>query len=443
MFDLTEKIRFTPPLQKKYIRARILLHFVFFLSLIYIANRVLFPSQALDLFFDNINSTKNTIVNPRADDGKIPPKGLIPNGNTFTFNANPIGNFSSVTFAFDTDKNFNAENAIVSARKSYQAFFYPIGKPLGFKSGSLLTTSDGNYYIVSNGLLRWFANTNIILEFGYPKDSFISISNENLKYNSSGPDIISSNTYPDDSLFIIDDKYYQLKNGQLLSFVSNRAYLSQYQVIQAIAKNEDFFNIYPASEMSLGFSNATLGSAGESVFILSDGKSYPIADFNTFLQMGFSWDNVIALESDELGAYEQQKQFNLNQAHPDGTLFSDKKTNTYFLIDNGEKRPILNGEILGTYPKQNIIEVDQEGSQKKLTCLLKKQFLKSNTYGCEMPLEEIANVIGNDYEIKVQFNSETKIKHVNLNFSTPIAWSNLRLSLSKIKENLKSNYTTK
>lgn len=441
MFDLTQQVILHPKLQKKYVWARAVLHVVFLLGILLVANRILFPSDSLDLFFDNINSTKNTIVNPRLADGKVPPKGVVGAADTFTFNANPLGNFSSATITLKTDSEQSAEGASFLARKSYQAFFYPVGQPVGFKNGSLVTTPDGNYYLISNGLLRRFANTDIILGFGFPKDSFALVDANSLRYNNPGPDITSANTYPDDSLFFIDDKYYQLKNGRLLQFVSSRAFLSQYRPIQAIAKNKDFFNSYPTSESALGFSNGTLASAGGSVFILSDGKSFPVADFNTFVEMGFSWDDVIALESDELGLYEQQKQFTHDQPHPDGTIFVDKEKNKYFMIDGGKKNPILGSEILKTYLGQKPIPVNEQSLETRLNCSLKKQILRSNTFVCTMPLDEVSGIIGNDYQFEAKFGEGAKIKQINLNFSTPLTWSNFTASLSKIKENLKNNYT--
>ncbi|EKD58944.1 MAG: hypothetical protein ACD_56C00021G0005 [uncultured bacterium] len=441
MLDLTKKIQLDPPSQKRYLRLRLLLHVFFFLALVFVANSVLFPSQSLDLFFDNINSTKNTIVNPRLPDGKIPPKGSIEANNDFTFNANPTGNFSSVNVTFKTDADSNAENILVSTRKSYQAFLYPLGQPLGFKTGSLLTTPDGNYYIVSNGLLRKFANTNIILDFGYPKNSFIPVLQDDLANNANGPEISSSNTYPDDTLFFINERFYQLKSGRLLAFVSDRAFLSQYDTAQAIPKQQSIFEIYPSSEEVLGFVDATLASAGNSVFILSKGESFPIADSNTFLEMGFSWDNVVALESDEFGSYEQQKQFDRNQKHPDGTLFHDEATGEYFMIENEKRHPIPSGVILKTYKTKNAIPVDQKGSERTLHCSLAKKFLRSNSFDCQLPISELAGVIGNDYQFETAPNSQIKIKQINLIFSTPLSWSNMKSSLSKIKENLKNNYT--
>lgn len=441
MFDLTKNIKLDEHHQKIYEFARVALYTLFIVGALLVAYKILFPSQFLTLSLVNLNSTKNTLVNPRQGNGAIPVKGKMPANNIFTFDANPLGDFSSVDLNFTIDKGFDANEVLITARKSYQSFFYPTGQPLGFKSGSLLTTPDGNYFIVSNGALRRFENPNIILEFGFPKNSFISISNEELKFNQTGPDISSSNTYPDDTLFLIEENFYQLKNNQLLPFVSNRAFLSQYQSIQAIPKNKDFFNTYPASEIAIGFADGTIASAGGSAFILSKGKSYPIADFNTFEAMGFFWDNVVALESDELGAYEQQKQFTLRQPHPDGTFFFDKESGKYFMINERKKLPALSSAVLKTYLPKGAIEANEADLEKEVSCVLKKKLFSTNKYSCQMSLERIADSLGNNYEIQAKFSKDTKINEISSNFSTPLSITNLKYSLWKIKENMRSNYS--
>lgn len=440
MFDLTKNIKLNSIAEKKYKAARLGLYAVFGLGVLFTADKILFPSQTLNLFFDNLNAAKNTIVNPRLGGDKTLSKGIIPGGENFAFNANPLGNFSSVQATFQTADNQDLSGSQISVRKSYQAFFYPEGKPLGFKSGSLLTTENAEYYLVSKGMLRRFASPEIILSLGFPKSAFVLVSQDDLKYNQAGPDITSGDSYPDDTLFLIDDKFYQLLNGKLSAFVSDRAFLSQYQSVQAIAKTKDIFSTYPQTENPLGFADATLASNAGSVFILSGAKSYPVADFNTFEAMGFNWKNVKALESDELGAYEQQKQFTVNQPHPDGTIFQDENKQQYFIIDNGLKRPILSQAVLNTYPSENMIAVDQDGSSKKVSCVLQKQILPFKTYSCQMDLSEISTSKGNDYQFETSLKNTAKLKESSLAFSTPLSWKNAMNSLSKIKGNLQSNY---
>ena len=130
-----------------------------------------------------------------------------------------------------------------------------------------------------------------------------------MRYNEIGNTITDASSYPDGSLFAIGDTYYQMQNQKLVPFVSTRAFFSQFETNQSIIKNDDFLKNYPVSDDQLGFAEGTLASFEQSVFILSEGKSYPVADAETFVQMGFDWNNVVALDSEELNIYKKQKQF--------------------------------------------------------------------------------------------------------------------------------------
>jgi hypothetical protein len=407
-----------------------------------VADRILFPSADLVFSFGNANSLKNTLVPPRtAAEPDKTTKSSVAAGSALIFNANPLGNFSNATITFTTDKNYRGiEKTSIRLRKSYQSFFYPIGEPAGFRDGTLLTTDDGSYYIVSDGTLRRFSNTDIILKLGYPKSSFLQVSRDDLQYNKKGADITDADTYPDDTFFAIGDTYYQLKNRQLYPFASTRAFFSQFDAIQAIIKGSDFLNRYEVPDSILGFADGTLGSSDISVFILSEGRSYPIESVDTFLQMGFDWNDVIALDADELGAYERQKQFTHNQPHPDGTLFLDRKTQEYSVIENGEKHPIRSAAVAATYSKQKPVLADLQESDESVSCQLEKAVFSGNTYSCNVPLNSLSQFIGNDYQIDATFSDETKLQGIDVTFSTPLTWENLRSSLSRIKTGLKNNY---
>jgi hypothetical protein len=440
MFDLTKQIELPKELRKKYQIARAILHVIFLISASYVAYRILFPIIPLDFSIANPSSNKNTLINPRIGQaGEFPKKGSLPKNSTLFFNANPFGQFSSadITLSFNKGTS-NIEGTNVKIRKSYQAFFFPTGEMVGFKDGTLLTTENGAYYIVSDGLLRKFANTDIILQMGYPKSAFIKVSQAELKYNKIGADINDALTYPDDTVFAVGNTYYELRNAQLSPFISTRAFLSQFDQSTAVAKSSDFFAQYPVSETSLGFSDGTLGSSADSVFILSEGNSYPVADANTFNIMGLNWNDVIPLNQDELSIYNKQKQFTVDDPHPNGTVFLDQKTNSYFLIKNGFKLPVPDDTILKTYFKQNPVLASLEDSNKEDSCILKKQFLASSSYTCQVPLQNLSGLVGNDYQISAEFPTAATITNINTTFSTPLSWESLKNSLSKIKTALKN-----
>ncbi len=441
LFDLTEKIQLDSDSRRQYDIARLVLHVIFFLTMLFVMYRILFPIVPLDFDMNSPTAIRNNISSPRIElTNDFPAKKMIQTNDTLLFNANPIGKFSETTISLTLEKgSSDIQDTPVKIRKSYQSFFYPTGKQVGFKDSTLLFTSNGNYYMISNGALRKFADTNIILAMGYPKSAFLEVTVDDLKLNKPGPDIIDANIYPDDTLFAIDDTYYQIKNQSLIPFVSATAFLTQFDSALAISKNTDFLSNYPESETYAGFADGTLASFADAVFILSAGKSYPIENEVTFAAMGFDWNNVIPVTSSELGAYKKQKQFTNNSPHPDGTIFLDQDSNKLFIIKDKQKLSIENKAVLGTYSKQKPIIANSKDAQKEYSCNLKKSFFDSSTYKCNIPLEKFASLIGNDFEVSTFFKGNVTMNHINATFSTPLAWDSFMNSLSIIKKRLNKN----
>jgi hypothetical protein len=444
MFDLTKKVQLDSESHKKYVALRIALHIVFFIGVFFIAYNILFPAISLVFSFANINSPKNNLnLSTATLKSDALTKGSVTDNDVLGFAAHPSGIFShAIVEITANNKSGNIENASVEIRKSYEAFFYPTGDPVGFKDGTLLV-ADNAYYIVSDGALRKFSNVALTAQLGYSKNSFMSVSQDDLKYNKPGDDITNGATnYPDDTLFAIGDTYYQLKDQQLFPFVSTRAFFSQFEANQAIIKDDSFLKNHTVSDKQLGFADGTLASFDQSVFILSEGKSYPISNAETFVKMGFDWNNVIAVNSEELGIYAKQKQFTYNQPHPDGTLFLDQKINKYFVIQNEEKHPIENAAVAKTYAEQKPVLVSLQESEVSVSCQLKKKFLSlSNTYTCNIPLNSIDSFLGFDFQIDAKFTDNEKISNINTTFYTSPTWENFILFLSKIKGGLITNYT--
>ena len=441
VFDLTKEIKLTPELHKKYTAARVTIHVLFMLLMLFVAYRILFPIIPLDFDMNTPNSTKNTLVSARdSQTGIFPAKGIISANNSLLFNANPLGEFSNAAITITTSKKtLNIENTPIKIQKSYQAFFYPTGEQVGFSNGALLSTSaDASYYIVSNGLLRKFANPNVIMQLGYPKSAFMEVSPESLKLNKPGEQITDTASYPDGTLFAIDGNYYQLQNQQLSQFVSINAFLSQFDAASAIVKDQNFLAKYQVAEKFLGFIDGTLASNADSVFILSEGKSYPVVNAIVFQVMGYNWNDIVPISSDELGAYQKQKQFNDDAPHPNGTIFIDQKNNQHFIIKDGKKLPINNPDVLKTYADRKAIIANSTDSAKELTCSLKKDFLSSNNFSCEIPLTTFNELIGNDYQLSAKFPIDTNLSALNVTFSTPLTTNSLMNSLSVIKNKLQN-----
>lgn len=442
MLDLKKEIILMQPWKKRYLISKIILYIAFLIAVLVFAYKIIFPSISFDFNFKTSGALSNTIIAPRNSDQSKLNKGTINSEGKIIFDTTPMGNFSDITISFDLENgSLPLKNGTVSVKKSYQAFFYPIGQPMGFKNGSLLSTEDG-FYLISDGLVRKFSSPQVLQTMGYSKNNFTQVSPEDLRYNKQGPDITDATTYPNGTIFKIDEEYYQLKNSTLSKFISNRAFLSQYTDNDALRKDASFLEEKKVTEEVLGFADGALVSFGGSAFILSNGKSYPFNGPETFQALGYTWNDVVSADSDEIGIYAKQKLFYQNQPHPDGTIFLDSEIGAYYIISNQQKLPLLGQNIVKTYLRNNPVLVTSQSLIISDSCTLKKNIFSLRSYSCKIPLEKFKNLAGNDYQFSASLGAPVKISQIHTVFYTSVKKENVFKTLANIKKLIEANYTT-
>lgn len=200
---------------------------------------------------------------------------------------------------------------------------------------------------------------------------------------------------------------------------------------------------YPEGEESVAPENTDfpkLLSANNSVFITSGEKIWPIADVITFESMGWNWDNVQKSNSEEIGNYEKQKLFTLKTPHPDGTVFSEKESGEYYLIEDRTKKKISNVEAVLPKLKIDPIIADKKGLDIKENCTAKKSFSLLKKYTCTIPIEKMQNIAGNDYQFEAKFEPDVEIKDLSITFRKTLNSKNLMSSLALLKSRIFANY---
>jgi hypothetical protein len=444
MLDFTKKIILESKWQKRYKILRAFLYGGTIGFLLILAYQIIFPSITLNYSFSTkASSNKNTISDPRDSNNAELKKGVLPDKKNFLFDTTILGNFSDATIDIILGKNSNQiSNGTLSVKKSYRAFLYPLGAPIGFKDGNLFF-SDGNFYLISNGEKRQFSSQKVMQELGFSIGMFTPVEKNDLIYNKTGTNIEDASAYPDGTLFLIDGEYYQLKNNQLSLFVSEKAFLSRYDANLALKKDSSFLEKFTLADDQIGLADGTLASSGTSIFVLSKGKSYPIYSPQVFEMMGFNWNDVYQANSEEVGIYKKQKLSMQGFTHPDGTIFEDAQTKNYYIIENGQKHQIIGTELIKSYLKIHPILVDSASLNNTATCTLKKDLITlQNSYSCTIPLKNIMTEKGNDYQFTGNFDSGIHIGQINAIFNTAPNVINMRNSLSYIKASVINNHNT-
>lgn len=443
MIDFTKQIPLEKNIYKTYRKLQMLLYFFAFLLSAYIAYLILFPSAYFSFDFSSPNSEKNSITYPKDSQGQFADHGKVSINEKMIFDTALSGKYEKAKMQLIMDEQSeNPSGFEIQAKKSYQAFLYPDGDNLNFKDGTLLSYNK-IYYIASNGKLRNFSDEKIVDKMGYNLSAFISASETDLKYNQIGDPITESSSYPDNTIFKIDGDYYMLYSEKLRKFISQNVYLSQYNEDISVSKDKSLLEKYPQEESQIGFSDGTLLGYGISAFIVSSGKLLPVNNAVTFITMGYSWDDIKQASTDEISFYEKDKLFNINDAHPNGTILYAKDVGKNYMIENGKRRPIPTDAILKSWQKNKPVLVSSKSLNTIENCYLKKEVLASRAYSCDVTLEKINIFLSNNYEFYLNSGQEIEIDFINVTFKKQVSWENFRSTVSDIINRVKINYGIK
>lgn len=443
IFDLTPEITLDKENQKKYFYFRVVLYFMTFVFAFYASSTIVFPTRYFSFSFLNPNSNANTIIEPRDQNGMAPDRGKIIKDNKLIFDSTLLGVFSEAKIIFHLNKksaDINGEDVFI--KKSYRAFLYSEEDPLGFRDGTLLKNLE-NYFIISDGKLRKFKDKTTALSLGFNMDSFKEISAEDLKYNEQGDIISDSAVYPNGSLFKINNEFYFLSDNKLTKFISEKAYFSQYSANQLIEKPADFLQKYDQNENQIGFADGSLIAYGESAYVVSGNKSFPIDSIETFEAMGYNWSDLINVGGDEIAFYVKDSLLDLSSAHPDGTIFSAIEQNgsiKKYVVKNKLKHLLPSENIAASWSKINSIQVSSESPVIFSKCSFGKKWTFSKTYSCEAPVDTLQNLLGKDYEFSTIFGEDIKANSAEIQFKKSYTISNLKRFIANVIKNIKNNY---
>ncbi|MBI2439273.1 MAG: hypothetical protein HYV45_01575 [Candidatus Moranbacteria bacterium] len=373
-----------PHWQSTYRFARILLYIVTSIIIVAFSLRVLFPTLTFSFDFRAPDSSKNNLLHPRSPEHVTRKNGQLEKNGTLIADVGVVGNFSTALISFSLEKKSaipDSDNPFnVSLYRSYRGFFLPHG--------------------------------------------------------------MSIQSFPKEILYYSDTAYYALRDNTLYPFISENAYLSRYPKHFATEVSPSFLASYPRSEEWIGFRVGSLVSFADGVFVIvSETEMRPIGSADIFLALGYDFKNVIPSSEEEIGIYKRGKIFLLGDIHPDGTLFFDQETKTYFLVDHNTKRSLIDTTYRDfLLSKQSPINASSRMSTVATTCLPTRSFF-GRSFSCHASLEALRDAPGNDFEIHItNTSSALDINTLSLSFVTNKNKENMLFVLSQIKERLLARF---
>lgn len=233
--DLSKEAILDVKSAKTYKKLRLVLYFLALLFFFYVAFKTIFPSEYFSFSFLNASSLKNTLTDMQKNDGQFPDKGALPEKNTAVFYASPFSkDHSEVVIKITLDKKSTPlEKGIVSARKSYKAFFYPTGAPAEENkaagsskiNGGSIVTDNKSAYVVSGEEILPIDSLTTFNALGYQWSDAVSINSDEgteLSEFKRGKLLNITSTHPDGTIFATaeNNKLYLIKDKQKLPLAS-------------------------------------------------------------------------------------------------------------------------------------------------------------------------------------------------------------------------------
>lgn len=340
----------------------------------------LFPTIETRFDFKAPQSSKNTIREPRTPTDEPRINGKIETGGILIANTSVLGNFSSFSVATQLENKSDVpESLSFSVRRSYQSFLLP-----------------------------------------------------------TGPALTAPNT---ETLYVVNDIYYALRDNKLYPFVSEAAYRSRFPQSFAVLETDTLLQRYPVAEEYIGYRVGSLIAFADGVFIVTDEKEIrPIGSADIFLALGYHFEDVLPANEEELGIYHRGKIFLIDDMHPSGTLLLDQDTKTYYIIDHSFKRPVSGPALDFFLERQTPVLVSSRTSQETALCDLHPSIF-GKTLSCTAESDRLDSGFGNDFEITLSGNNVAiDINTLTLSFKTTVNDRNMFTLLSQVKQRLLSRF---
>jgi len=91
-----------------------------------------------------------------------------------------------------------------------------------------------------------------------------------------------------------------------------------------------------------------LEAPDKKIYLIVNDEKRLISSKDTFKKIGFSLDEVVKANSEDLEAYKLGKEITATSTYPTGKLMQDPKSGGVFYIESGFKYPIIDKILLST-----------------------------------------------------------------------------------------------
>ncbi len=183
---------------------------------------------------------------------------------------------------------------------------YPKGNPLKFPNYSLLKSPSGDIYLIVDDQKRKFSNLEIFKSFGFHPDEIINASHTDLSYYRNAKEINENSSYLTGALLQDPSSggVYFVLDGQkapIIDKIMLKTKFKNYKVQKSsVAELEKYEKVKPVL-----FDDGEIlkSSSVSTVYLVSDGKKRAFLNGEIFLELGYSFSNIIEVSPQLLSLY--------------------------------------------------------------------------------------------------------------------------------------------
>ena len=246
---------------------------------------------------------------------------------------------------------------------------------------------------------------------------------ENLSFTASSPSLFSKAEVQ----FELDKKSQKIDSGKIIVRKS-------YQAFFYPEGNPAEIEEYLRARSQQQFGDGSLVSYGNSIYVISNSQVMPIDSPETFVALGYAWENVSPIDADLFSAHTKGSLLTLYSVHPNGTVFQTD-TDIKYIIKDGKKY-ILPIDFTAT----SAVQVSEKSFALSAECQPRKDTLTFRKYSCDLPLDQLQNIPGKDYIFASEFSNDIQLQTINIELKKDATIANLKLSLSNLIKRSKENY---
>ena len=160
-----------------------------------------------------------------------------------------------------------------------------------------------------------------------------------------------------------NDKVYYMEDGEKRHIWSPQMLESQFRWDDVVVTSPTDLKAIPTGDKMTFRDGSLLTDGKQGVYVIAEEKRRPIQSIEAFDEMGYKWENIISVSTQELKAHEEGQPLTVDDPYPNGTLLLASNDEMY-VVEDGQKRYIPSPLIFeARYRWESAIEVSDRELQ--------------------------------------------------------------------------------